>query len=323
VIQTPTIFDRLVLKAAEQIPRGKITTFGEVAKALGDIRAARAVSISVLRDVKSRGGPWHRFVASDGSLGTMAGKKRELLLSEGIPIINSRIRDLERFLVKADEIDVPPILLKMRLAQKKLRERVVLEDRLEEVDLAAGVDVAYGLYRGLEVGYAACVVVDSKLDRVGFKTVRMETTFPYVPTYLAFREMPFIAASTKGIQFDLLLLDGHGIAHPERVGEACHAGLVLGKPSIGVAKSILVGKVVDSVIMHKGENIGYLVGKEGQSPAFVSPGHLVSLETSRSIVEKFWGSYKQPKPLVLAHEIAKKLKRGDVSPTIDLLHEGG
>ena len=322
MIQTPTIFDRLVLKAAEQIPKGKVTTFGEVARALGDIRAARAVSISVIRNVKRRGGPWHRFVASDGSLGAMAGEKRELLLSEGIPIKNSRVLDLDRFLVKAEEISVLPILLKMRLAQKKLRERVVLENHLEEVDLAAGVDVAYGLCRGLEVGYAACVVVDSKLDTIGFRTVRMKTTFPYVPTYLAFREMPFIAASTKGVEFDLLLLDGHGIAHPERVGEACHAGLVLGKPSIGVAKSILVGKVVDSAIMYKGEKIGHVIRKGSQSPAFVSPGHLVSLETSRSLVEKFWREYRQPRPLVLAHEIAKKLKQGDISPTIDLLRKG-
>ncbi len=323
MIQTPTIFDRLVLKAAEQIPRGKVTTFGEVAKALGDVRSARVVSFSVRRDVKSRGGPWYRFVASDGSLGPMAEKKLELLSSEGIPIKHGKINDLERFLVRAEEIDVLPILLRMRLAQKKLRERIVLEDRLEEVDLAAGVDVAYGLYKGLEVGYAACVVVDSKLNTVGFKTVRMETTFPYVPTYLAFREMLFIAASTKGMEFDLLLLDGHGIAHPERIGEACHAGLVLGKPAIGVAKSILVGKVVDSSVVHKGEKVGHVVKREGQSPVIVSPGHLVSLKASKLLVEKFWGKYKQPKPLIMAHEIAKKLKQGDISPTIDLLREGG
>ncbi len=323
MIQTPTIFDKLIFEAAGQIPRGKVTTFGEVAKALGDVRAARAVAISIHRNLKRRGGPWHRFVASDGSLGREAEQKRKLLLSEGIPIRFNKVCNLDSFLVKANEIRVPPILLRMRLAQKKLKNLVILEDRLDRIDLAAGVDVAYNWNGELEIGHAACVVVDSNLAVVKVKTIRMETMFPYVPTYLAFREMPFIAAATKEMEFDILLLDGHGIAHPEKIGEACHAGLVLGRPTIGVAKSILVGKIVDGVVVYRGENVGHVVRRRGRSPVFVSPGHLVSFESSKSLVKRFWGPYKQPKPLILAHEFAKKLKHGAISPTIDFLCRGG
>jgi len=314
-----TVFDRLVLEIANQIPRGKVTTFGEAAKALGDVRAARAVSISILRGVRRMGGPWHRFVASDGSLGKFAAEKYELLSSEGIPIRAGRICNLERFLMRAEEFEVQPILLKMRLAQRKLRERIILEDRFESKELVAGVDVAYGWEGDLEIGYGACVVVDSKLDVVEVKTVRMRTAFPYVPTYLAFREMPFIVASTRDVKFDILLLDGHGIAHPERIGEACHAGLVLGKPAVGIAKSILVGRMVNGVIVHEGEEVGHVVKMKGKNPVFVSPGHMVSVETSKLLVKRFWGPYRQPKPLAMAHEVAKKLKNGEISPTIDLL----
>ncbi len=320
---TPTIFDRLVLEVAKQIPEGRVTTYGEVAKALGDVRAARTVFMSVVRTVKQARGPWHRFVSSDGSLGrSEAEKKRRLLESEGISIRNERVCDLERFLVRAEEIKVLPILLKMRLAQKRLKDRVLLEDGVEHVKLVAGVDVAYDWRGKSEVGYAACVVMDSNLAVVEVKSVLMETTFPYVPTYLAFREMPFIAASTKGIEFDVLLLDGHGIAHPEMAGEACHAGLVLNKPTIGVAKSILVGKAVDGFVLYRGRKVGHVIRKENYGPVFVSPGHLISFETSKSLVKKFWGPYKQPMPLIKAHEVAKKLKRGAISPTIDLLRRG-
>ncbi len=312
-----------MLEAAEQIPKGKVTTFGEVAKALGDVRAAKAVSISVFRTVKKNGGPWHRFVTSDGSLGIMAEQKSKLLLAEGISIRNNRICNVDKLLVRAEEIDVLPILLRMRLAQKRLREKVLLEDSLKEAELAAGVDVAYDIQQGFEVGYAACVIVDSKLTTVEIRTVRMMVMFPYIPTYLAFREMPFIAASTRGMEFDVLLLDGHGIAHPERIGEACHAGLALGRPSIGIAKSILVGKVVDSSILHEGERVGYVIRKDGRSHVFVSPGHLVSLKKSKELAEKFWGKFRQPKPLIIAHKVAKKLKQGDISPKIDLLRKGG
>ncbi|HIE23895.1 MAG TPA: hypothetical protein EYP68_06675 [Candidatus Korarchaeota archaeon] len=321
-MSTPTIFDRLVLEVAKQIPEGKVTTYGEAAKALGDVRAARTVFMSVIRIVRQTGGPWHRFVSSDGFLGRRSLEKRRLLESEGVSIKGDRVCNLERFLVRAEEINISPILLKMRLAQKELKDRVLLKDTVDNVKFVAGVDMAYDWRGKSEVGYAACVVVDSNLAVVEIRSVRMETMFPYVPTYLAFREMPFIAASTKEAEFDVLLLDGHGIAHPEMVGEACHAGLVLNKPTIGVAKSILVGKIVDGFIMYGGKKVGHVIRKEGHSPAFVSPGHLISFETSRSLVKKFWGTYKQPMPLIKAHEVAKKLKRGDISPTIDLLRKG-
>jgi len=153
-------------------------------------------------------------------------------------------------------------------------------------------------------------LVESQIDSC-------KTCFPYVPTLLSFREiMPTVLCIRKlHVQPDLFLADGHGFAHPYRCGFASHLGLVIDKPTIGVAKEKLVGKVDHvegdtALISDNGEVVGAAVTtKQGRKPVYVSVGHMVSLETAIKIVKHCASVSCIPEPISKAHEIATVEKR--------------
>lgn len=295
------VFDRLVYEAVRQVPRGMVTTYGEIAKALGDIRAARAVGESLSKNPYPGDVPCHRVVLSDGSLGGYAfggpREKKRRLVEEGVTFRDGKV-DLRKHLFRAEDFDVCPILKKMRDAQRRIAELVVLEGD-PEPELASGVDVSY---RG-DTAAAAAVVVDREGNVVAKNTWIGEAEFPYVPTYLAFREMRPAYMALRGLDFDVLFVDGQGILHPVGAGEACHFGVVIGVPAVGVAKSRLVGRVVGRRV-YVGENLrGYAV-PAGRGEVYVSPGHLVSVDAALRIAKAFWRRGRQPLPLVLAHRLA-------------------
>ncbi len=290
-------FDRLVLKIVSQIPEGKVTTYGEIARALGDIRAARAVGESLKKNPKPVEIPCHRVVMSDGSLGGYAfggtERKKELLAEEGINFKGDKV-DLARHLITHEEFEADRILERMRDAQREMAK--LLDDAPpEHVDTAVGVDVSYWG----DFGVGAAVVVDRHGKILEQKTWIGPAQFPYIPTYLAFREMPFIWNAVKGLDYDVLLADGHGRIHPRKMGEASHFGIVLDVPSVGVAKSRLVGRESANAVFLNGKQVGWRVGK-----AFVSPGQHMDLESSLKIAKMFWKSGRQPLPLMLAHRLA-------------------
>ena len=137
--------------------------------------------------------------------------------------------------------DVSPA--EARAIQERLRERVIRCDRLGKVARVAGVDV--GFEQGGRVTRAAVAVLSfPELDLREQLLVRRPTRFPYVPGLLSFREVPAILAALEALERtpDLLLCDGQGLAHPRRFGLACHLGVLTGLPSIGVAKSRLIGE---------------------------------------------------------------------------------
>lgn len=295
-------FDKLVLHVVSQIPEGKVTTYGDIARALGDIRAARAVGESLKKNPRPIEIPCHRVVMSDGSLGGYAfggpEKKRELLEREGITFRKGKV-DLSKHLITHEEFKVEPIFERMREAQRKLRERIVVEDP-GNPETAVGVDVSY--WRDFGVG--AAVVVDVKGHTLEERTWVGNALFSYVPTYLAFREMPFIWNVLKDLDFDVLLVDGHGWIHPRRTGEATHFGVVLDVPSVGVAKNRLVGREDGKKVLVDGKHVGWKIGK-----AYVSPGNRTDVNSSLRIAKLFWQSGKQPLPLMLAHKLAVKTMR--------------
>ncbi len=292
-----TIFDRLVFHIVSQIPPGKVTTYGEIAKALGDVRAARAVGASLPKNPRPVEIPCHRVVMSDGSLGGYAfggpERKRELLLAEGVPFKGDRV-DLSKALVTHEYFDVLPILSRMREAQQRLADLLVSEEHIaEDFEVAVGVDVSF--WKDLAV--AAAVTVDRKGNVLDVNTVRGHPLFPYVPTYLAFREFPLVARALRNLDYDVLFADGQGVLHPRRMGEAAHFGVVLDVPSVGVAKSHLVGELSGDRVLLGGEHLGYLV-----RGAYVSPGQYMDVEGARSVALAFWPpNMKQPLPLRLAH----------------------
>lgn len=202
-------------------------------------------------------------------------------------------------------------------AQRRLAERIISEDKLpQRIRLIGGVDVAY--VEGASI--AAVAVLDfGSMKLKESQTAVCPTRFPYVPTLLAFREIPpaIMCIRKLRVQPDVLLVDGHGFAHPNRCGFASHLGLVTRKPTIGVAKGILVGdvertKVEGDVafIRDKGEVIGaQIVSKCALKPIFVSVGHMISLGTAIEIVKRCTLYNYVPEPLLQAHRIATAEKR--------------
>ncbi len=206
--------------------------------------------------------------------------------------------------------------------QLQLSRLVVQEDKLpENIDYVAGVDVGYA--RGVSVGVAAVLDFDS-LSLVESKAARLKTRFPYIPTLLSFREVPPAYSAIKKLQThpDVFLVDGQGFAHPYRLGFASHLGLTVEKPTIGVAKSLLCGKVGQvgqcgwAPLMDGGEIIGAEVAtKRGTKPIYVSVGHRVSLKRAVNIVMQCARTFRIPEPIRRAHIIASKEKRKRLTQT--------
>ena len=207
--------------------------------------------------------------------------------------------------------------------QLQLSRRIVFEDRLpRKIRYIAGVDVAYT--DSLSIG-AVAVLDYTNLNLVEAQTAIRETTFPYIPTLLSFRELPptVLAIRKLKTQPDLFLVDGQGFAHPYCCGFASHLGIVLGKPTIGVAKSRLVGEAENfsgkdfAYLKHKGEIVGAVVkAKVGYKPVYVSVGHMVSLETAIKIVKHCTRHSGVPEPLRKAHQTAISKKREIQSPRL-------
>jgi deoxyribonuclease V len=158
--------------------------------------------------------------------------------------------------------------------QLRLSQKIISEDRLpQKINYIAGVDVAYAG----ELAIGAVAVLDYKsLELLESRIVTCEVKFPYIPTLLSFREIPPTVACIKKLKLqpDVLLADGQGIAHPYGCGFASHIGLAIGKPTVGVAKSRLIGKPAkiagEDFLVQKGQVISAVVTtKEGAKPVFV------------------------------------------------------
>ena len=188
-----------------------------------------------------------------------------------------------------------------------------------EIHLLAGVDNGYVKHDAGFVAYAAVVVFTfPELEPVESVIGSAPVTFPYVPGFLTFREGPAILDALAKLETvpDLLLFDGQGYAHPRRVGLATHMGVVLDHPSIGCAKSRLVGKYVEpaeefgavSLMTDRGEIVGAaLRTKPGHEPLFVSPGHRTDVDHAVAVtLACCHGGSHLPVPTHAAHDAVTK-----------------
>lgn len=193
-----------------------------------------------------------------------------------------------------------------RSLQERLRRRVVRRDELGPVRRVAGVDAAYPEGR-TRVRAAAVVLELPTLELVERSVASGAPSFPYVPGYLSFRELPTVLEALAGLSCrpDVVLCDGHGYAHPRRSGLACHLGVLADVPSVGVAKSRLVGtytmppaeKGAWTPLLDDDEVIGAVVRtRAAVKPVFVSVGHRVSLETAVELTLRCTGRYRLPEP---------------------------
>ena len=198
--------------------------------------------------------------------------------------------------------------------QERLRSQVIDRDMAGRIETVAGVDV--GFEREGRVTRAAVAVLDlADLRLVDTAVASRKTGFPYVPGLLSFREIPAVLEALHRLrgQPDLILCDGQGRAHPRRCGLACHLGVVTGQPTIGVAKSRLVGAhdaVPDRrgawVPLHDGAEVigAVLRTRVGVKPVFVSVGHRVSLERAIEVTLACTPRYRLPETTRQAHRLA-------------------
>lgn len=198
--------------------------------------------------------------------------------------------------------------------QQRLRSRVVRRGHPREIRTVAGTDV--GFERGGAIARAAIAVLSFPgLELVDYAVARRPARFPYVPGLLSFREMPALLAALARLRVrpDLMLCDGQGLAHPRRFGLACHLGVMCGIPSIGVAKSRLIGKHREPgkrrgawvQLRDRGETIGAVVrSRAGIRPLFVSIGHRLSLPEAVRYVMACTTRYRLPETTRWAHRLA-------------------
>ncbi len=204
--------------------------------------------------------------------------------------------------------------------QKKLSLKVKLEKfDVSSLKTVAGADVSY--LKVHKLALAAVVIIELQ----SFKTIEQSTfvgeiKFPYVPGLLAFRELPALLNCFLNLthSFDVVLVDGHGIAHPRRFGLASHLGFILNKPTVGVAKKLLYGQRV--IPGEKKWSVEYIYDesnkpvcavvrtRENVKPIYISPGHRVDIDSSLEIIKKTTGKYRIPEPLRLAHQLTQRLK---------------
>jgi len=174
-----------------------------------------------------------------------------------------------------------------------------------EIRYVAGADGAYHD----EKAVAASVVIDyDSLKPVEVRTARARVTFPYVPGLLSFREAPVVVSALRKLRHkpDVCVVDGHGLAHPRKFGLACHIGVIMNQPTIGVAKSRLFGMQVEETLVDTEENVIAKILRLDKKSLYVSVGHKISLEDATRIV-KHCLTKRGLEPLLLAHQETKKL----------------
>jgi len=198
-----------------------------------------------------------------------------------------------------------------------MSQKIDFEDKLpEKIRLVAGVDVACA--EDVSIGAVAVLDYDS-LKLVEAQTASCETRFPYIPTLLSFREIEPALLCIRRLHTspDLFLADAHGFAHPYHCGFASHLGLILRKPTIGVAKSKLIGQVKPAKSKGEANLIEYdhrIIGAAvttsvGHKPVYISVGHMISLETAVKMVKHCARNNRIPQPILRAHSIATDEKR--------------
>lgn len=318
LVKVPDL-EKTILKLLPQIPRGKVTSYKDIAVALGDSTAARAVGTVMANNKEPEKYPCWRVVRSSGEVGKYSatgGKEEKIskMKSEGIEVAGDRIKNFSE--VRFDEFEIEPPLPELRKMQGRLEEMVV-ECPINQPESVAGVDVSYGP-RGVVAAY---VEVDSLEKEVVYKksTEVDRVKFPYIPGYLAFRELPVLNKLLKEVRSergwaDVIFVDGNGLLHPRKAGLATHLGVVLDYPTIGIAKKLLCGstrgdrlsKGASEEVKLDGETIGLEVKTSDRAnPIYVSVGNRVELTRAGELTQEY-SSFKLPEPLRRAHKTAKR-----------------
>ncbi|RMG66143.1 MAG: endonuclease V [Calditrichaeota bacterium] len=218
------------------------------------------------------------------------------------------------------EHEWPQTAAEARALQEQLRARLDLNQplRWDRLRTIAGADISYSC-KGTRL-YAAVVVLEfPSLKLRSVHTASGPVNFPYLPGYLSFREIPVLLKIFRRLteDFDVLVCDGHGYAHPRRFGLACHLATLLGKPAVGCAKSRLIGQYQEpawergsfQVLYSDQEQIGWVLRtRTGVKPIFVSPGNFITFEDALRLALQASPRYRVPEPIRQAHLQVNQLR---------------
>lgn len=207
--------------------------------------------------------------------------------------------------------------------QNRLRDSVVIRTLPKKIRLVAGVDASYD--RGGDLMHAGIVVMTfPRLEVVERAWVSVRETFPYIPGLLSFREIPALLRAFELIENvpDVVVADGQGIAHMRGIGIASHLGVCLGLPTVGAAKSRLVGEHREVApllrarrrkLIYEGKTVGtVLCTRDGVKPLYVSPGHLCDIPSAARFVLQCCRGYRVAEPVRAAHALVNEVRRGEI-----------
>ena len=203
------------------------------------------------------------------------------------------------------------IYARLQRDQENLRRRLVIRDDFPELRYIGGADAAFSPDKRNVLGVIVVFSYPS-LEVVEVRKGLVPVEFPYIPGFLSYREGPVFSRIYGDVVHkpDVLIFDGQGIAHPRGLGLASHMGLALQVPTIGCAKSRLVGEYDEpgprkgdySPLYYKGQQVGWVLrSRDSVRPLFVSPGNRVGFESSREIVLACCRGYRLPEPVRMAH----------------------
>lgn len=217
----------------------------------------------------------------------------------------------------------PAIVRQLTALQNEMQQRIILQKPDFNLKLIAGCDSSF---IGEDTILSVFVLLKyPELELIEKVWYHGPVELPYIPGFLAFREAPNLLEAYKKLEQkpDLIMVDGHGISHPRRLGIATHLGIHLNKPTMGVAKKVLVGKYKEpettkgsvAPLLHKEEHIAdVLRTKDNVKPVFVSPGHLIDLASATEIAMNCTIKHKLPEPTRLADHYAEVFK-SEVKPS--------
>lgn len=305
-----------------QIPAGRVSTYGDLAEALGSVRAARWVGEFLSAHDHSESCCCHRVVRRTGEIGLyVSGDPAEKI---------ARLRE-DSVIVEDGRVDLQRVGFTGFRSRKPLRRLVRLQEELHGLtrlssyrrtpEIVAGVDLSYEQKSPAAPGWACATyaAVDTRrLQLADTCTIRRRVRFPYIPGFLSFREAPLLLelldqVAATGPLADVVLVDGNGILHPRRAGLATFVGVHGQARTIGVGKSLLCGTVgrVDPVtgaqpVRVDGDHVGYAIAAgRGSRSVYVSPGHRLSVSNSLRLVRGLFAGHRVPEPIFHADRLSR------------------
>lgn len=206
--------------------------------------------------------------------------------------------------------------------QNNLAKRIRLEDRIsiDSIKTFGGVDCTFVEVEGKTIGISCITIVDANFNIVEVVYGQSEVSVPYIPTFLAFREIPLIVEAYQKLKTipDVFIFDGQGILHPRKMGIASHFGVLTDTVTVGCGKSPLYGrfdlpqnKPMSYTPVYVGDEVrGYCLRvKKNTNPIFISPGNNISVASSLYVIIKMIRGYKLPEPVRLSHNFLKEYRK--------------